>query len=439
VIYCRHKFGSVKQWKCPDLLGDLSDKTALEESTVRLQSLASAFLLSVLFSSTVFAASIAPKASTKSVKKDPYELQISIINKAKLPPKRLAEALYAKCNFSWTMWDSNLMQNAAALNPNDPVYSYQLYTDGILSGIFPPDAFVASRKTWYQRQRKGLDALLTKHPDYLPALYLRVFKLSSLDEKIKELERIAQLDKDNAKPYYIMATQSYNAFKVGRTFTEETKHQAYPLSDAEWNVIAQYLQQGNEQPELRATLARTPSAQDIKVAINGKQWPQVAVECQTSYNLNKQGFALDDSFPTNTELLQIVRQAYWKAEEYSKQGRSADALEVIKITEEFTKKFASSEPRRLLIFLIAHSMMSNCQTGEKEILQALNDKEGLQELEQRRAVWKNSIKACKEVMDKSTVVVKKVMVSPGEPLTYSDSSVEQAGVTRILEDLGITK
>ncbi|MEN6520901.1 MAG: hypothetical protein ABFD46_07100 [Armatimonadota bacterium] len=308
---------------------------------------------------------------------DECELNVQIINKAKLSPERLADAIYAKAVLTDNL---KLIEQSAQLVPSDPVYVFQQISYGTLADL--TYEMISNQDAEKRKQRETqslLDKIYAIAPNYLPALYLDVVNKPTLEEKLAALEKIAEIDKDNARPYYLMAELKLGSYTKGRRPTVESGNTACPLTKDELKDVLDLIRKGNARPALSLTLLRVPSADDIKVSIKGKVLPKEAVESFLATNTNvfyEYGLA-----PTsNVFARQICRQIRWESKQLSLKGRKDEALDFIGAGHAFADKVAAEKPYRMITFLVGSTMHSILRKAESDILDASADKDRIAEL-----------------------------------------------------------
>ena len=345
-------------------------------------------------------------------------MKVEIVNKAKLPPDRLADALFAK---SELMLKSESLREAARLVPNDPVY-------------------------WYQQassNRKLLERALAVDPNYLPAIYRYALTKPTHEQQMQALEDIAKIDMDNAKPYYIMALLKFGWIREGRLPTKESQYTAFAMTGEEWDSVTELIKQGNARPVLRATTARIPSVSDIRVSTGGKVWPDAAVQSNLETTLNEMNLGDLDVMPWtitfNAVSRQLLRDAAQRAREFYWKGERDKALETLDTAYRFCDKFASCEPHRVIPILVAHAMRSIAEHAEVQIQQVPANRARLLELYNRKIADRKALKAFAPLLERQSVTLKDVKTSPSEGLLYIDYQAEEELATRMLMDLGFTK
>lgn len=379
----------------------------------------------------ILIATLTPAFSTAgAVEDESLNINVEIVNKAKLPPERLADALYAKA----VLTDKReLLREAAKLNPKDPVYLYRLVP--LLSGDEIPQEAM-------KKARKALDQVLAVDPNYLPALYRQAKLQPTPDEQIKALELIAGIDKDNAKPYYLMAVVRYRAINKGRRIAPESGDIAFSMTAQEWASVEDFIKLGNNRPLLRSTAARVPSVEDIRVAVNGKIMPGSMVEPLIQMVLVGDMTASFEDWPgglgfeVNASMRQLARQAKWEAEIDAKAGRIDDAIDTLEAIRTASKKWAASPPHWIMVFLTAKALHNISVETEIGILKDTDQKAKLEELQREKADWQL-------VSDKSSELMKemerKKAVPPFDKMNYFDRDTEEAGMAKILTEFGLIK
>ncbi|MDO8682458.1 MAG: hypothetical protein Q7N50_03130 [Armatimonadota bacterium] len=365
-----------------------------------------------------------------------YKIKIHIINEKSLSPQRLADALYAKASL---LDDDDLISQAAKLDPNDPVYLYRQTFSG--SGILRLFAMGEEKNDQRPNTRLLLKKCIAIDPNYLPARYAIALQELDYDQAKQELEKIAEIDKSNAKPYYVMAFLRYRLITRGNKVIPESDGCAFSLSKSEWAEVLELLKQGNSRPELRATQARLPSSRDIRVVTDGNIWPKAAVDSYMYLYLNDiLSGGLEEmpcGFPTGAQARQIARQAMWEAKKAYKNGNRAEGMEMLSVVHDFADKYASSKPNRFIPFLVASAVHNILWKTQEDILQSAGDMRSLEKMRLRRAEWKRAIKLCMPLISKTSVNVPDVKISPKQTLQYTDFAAEEEGVEEILKLLSL--
>lgn len=367
------------------------------------------------------------------------------------------EAVYAKA----VITDNWSLLNGIQEYLNKPVYWYCLSKGGMNEHVGNAllDAFTdetsniitakemgkirEGRQKYADSKAERLNHALKLDPNYLPALYRCAIQMPTLDEQLQELERIAEIDNYNAKPYYMMAILKFNSIVKGRKVTEESDLNAFPMSDEEWKSVSDLIAKGNTRPEYSATLVEVPSTRDIKVSTGGNVWPDAAVRNVLCLSINEMlpSLVLDGapvSMSVSAVSRQFARQACWKALELNRKGRKTEALETLQVMYGYSDKYAASTPNRMIQFLNAASVRSITRHAEIVVQQNPANRERLLELNQDRLAWRESIESFKPAMEKSLITVRSVKVSPKEYLQYNDFSVEEEAVQKALKRLGLT-
>lgn len=368
---------------------------------------------------------------------EPYEFKVQIVNKAKLPPKRLADAIYAK---SVLTQNKDLLRECARIDPSDPTCYYlqaNYDREWMVQWLENFDGKELQEKEKealrdFKRSQSFLEKALTADPNYLPALYKYAVNKPTVEQRMQSLERIALIDKDNGWAYYQMALVQYGVIFTGRNATKESNMEAFPMSDEEWNSIAELLEKANSRPVFAPPVERIPSVQDVRVTLNEKALPKAALE--SLLTLSQGDFI---RFPFNARNRQIARQAAWHARFLNRQGRKDAATEVLKVAQEFSDTVSRTQPYDIITLLVGRAMKSVANHAEKQILQVPPDRDRLLELERQRLLWAKQRPILKDTMHKYRVQVEGVLFSKDEPFFYIDLGIEEAGVKRVLMNLGI--
>lgn len=353
---------------------------------------------------------------------DDYQVDVKILNKAKLPKKELADAILAK---ALLMWQPKLIKTAAELVPTDPTYVYyQISPDG--DPEYGSDHVAADAKL--------LKQALKLDPNYLPALYQSAMLKPSVDEQLKDLEHIADIDKDNAKPYYLMAVLLYRHLTDGKEPIPESDGMAKPISEQDWSRIIGYIKQGNSRPSLRATKARIPALNSIEVYSSNKKWPRKAVE-STFVMMNEytwdRGFA---DYPFDLVSCMIVRQltvqSHWHSRHLNTQGNRAAALDELATIHGFGDKIAATEPFKMTFLQTGAAI--NRIAWDAEFKMGQSDELLKSNILKWSVVPEPKPKSADYIVD-----VKDVYILAGQNLAYIDCQKEADDVLQLLKKLGL--
>ncbi|MEN6372460.1 MAG: hypothetical protein ABFD64_10665 [Armatimonadota bacterium] len=389
---------------------------------------------------TLFACGAAFSKATSS-DDDEHELNVQIINKAKLSPERLADAINAKAVLTN---NPKLLAQSAKLVPTDPVYIFQpclwkIDTDlGDLAQEAPSSTDceklmqdVEKRKQGeVAKARKLLDKVYLVSPNYLPALYLDALNKPTLEEKLAALEKIAEIDKDNAKPYYNMAELKFGSLTRGKRTTEESSNYAFPLTTDELKDVLDLIRKGNAEPALITTLLRVPSVENIKVSIKGKVLPKEAVESMLMININEDEVFRDVSQINNAIARQISRQISWEAKQLALKDRKDEALDLIDVGHAFADNVAAEKPYRGMPFLVGSGMHSILRKAESDILDASADKDRLAKLKKQEEAWKNGVTSFQAILGQ-------LIASPKDLVHYISYNLEESTVADALKKLNL--
>ena len=214
----------------------------------------------------IFAAAAAANC-TPEENEECYEITVQIVDKARLPKERLAEAIAAKA----ILVDSKkFLLEAAGMMPEDPLYPFLLaqrkvsYREGDGEPVLPrPPPALSGPPSWvrdYSHARPFLEHCLQLDSSYLPAQYAYAMRKPTYELRMKALERVARLDPDNARPYYLMAYETWTKVSEGRRILEESGNNAFDVTQAEWKTVSELIAMGNERRALDWQHERIPSA-----------------------------------------------------------------------------------------------------------------------------------------------------------------------------------
>jgi hypothetical protein len=374
----------------------------------------------------------------------PYPVQVTIANQSTLSPAALADALYAK---AFLTGDPASLKQAAKLDPADPVYAYRLALWA------PPRGQVrvgeqleaaamgrgggseADAKTL--RQRRALLAQAIKaDPGYLPALYLYAVTKQTHQQRMEALEKIAAIDKDNAKPYYVMALLEADRLTKGKQPIKDSTPTAYPISSAEWASVLDLLRKGNDRAKLMATPARAPRVEGITVSTQSHPWPGESVKKYTEFittDSAASGFAdTPSSYRIGLLALQIARQTSYEAQQLAKAGKQDDAMKALQTIQEFADKYMRAEPLRIRTLFGGADMKSVGYAGESLIIDKTADQARKDAVSQAQLTWQMLTK--EDIPDELWVVDKAAKISASEQLEYPNLAAEEAFVTAKLKD-----
>ena len=378
--------------------------------------------------------------------KNRYVTEVKIINKANLPPERLADAIAAKALLSSQNSDK-LLRQAAAITPKDPLYWYLLaenYNSLYRSLDFPESGASKLIKSTTERSRQLLEQSLAIDPNYLPALYAYAASKPTHNLKMQALGKIADLDTDNAKAYYMMAIEQYCALTKDRHITKESDSTAFDMTDSEWASVIDLIHKGNERPILHAVGGRLPSTRDISITTGGKRWPDAAVQSilklsiWTYYSGTANapvGTGMDMS--SNAISRQIARQAAWQAKLMTERGTATDAIQMLEDIRGYAYKFSALEPNDMDAFLVGDAIRALAGEELSILFKQTGDKEQLNQLQEEDREWKNAVKKCASLLNKEQVTIKSIRISPTDYLQYNDHDTEEAGMLEILLLLGL--
>ena len=133
----------------------------------------------------------------------------------------------------------------------------------------------------------------------------------------------------------------------------------------------------------------------------------------------------------------MARQAVWAAKVARKNGDRASAMDFLQTARKFAHKYAVCKPRRIIPFLVGRAMWSIVVEQEVEILRETGDAERLQAIERERTDWIAAIEELRTLVDETSVTVESVKAAPGADLVYTDYAAEEAGVEKVLAEVGL--
>ena len=367
-----------------------------------------------------------------------YKPSVTIVNKAKLPPDRLAEAIAAK---AFVTDNRSLLRSATDACPNDAKYWY-MTARGQLPSWFVSDGDISAPSVTVAlaRGRALLERSLKCDPHYLPALYAYATSEPMHDQRIKALRSLAALDSDNAEPCYLLAIEEFRDITRGRKITEVSDHEAFQMSQSEWQTVSDLIEQGNNRPCFEWRTAATPNTTDLVISVHGKKWPAAAVKSYAELYSTICGGSADAALDphgmcTGSIWRQLARQANWAAKEASKNGDNAKALHYTSVMMNLGYRYAACKPERMMPLLMGRAIWGISKSGAVDTLAKTKDDAGLRKLEAEEKAWKDAIGQCMPLMKSYTVTVRSIKISPTEYLTYNDSAIEEAGVKEILAGL----
>ncbi len=403
-----------------------------------------------------------PGANAASAK--PYTPKFEIVNEKALSPAQLADALYAK---ALIMNDVRPLKEAAKLDPSDPVYAYAVAVwtprgsdrtapEYLETVALNPEKFTSDKtsdqlqkdRAALQERRQWLAASIAADPNYLPALYLYAVTKPTHEQRLRALEHIASLDKDNAKPYYIMALIQFDKVVRGKKVIEESKMGAYPVTQAEWMSVLNYLKIGNARKVFQATPCRAPSVSNLKVYTDGQApnqsgqaWPSDSVKNYLQFMVDDVmpgGFSgAPSSFALPPFVTQIARQTMWQARELKKANKVQEALDMLQIIQDFGSKYVVAQPYRVRTLNCGATIKSIAYTSESETLEGSKDKKALERAAQMQLTWQ--ILTQDPVPDNLWVQDKAVKISATDNLQYPDLKAEVEYVASQLKKPGLGK
>lgn len=287
---------------------------------------------------------------------------ISIVNKTCLPTDRLADAIAAKGVLTGNL---KLLREAALVAPKEPKY-------WLLAGLFQ-DPVHFSNKVYRMR----LERSLSIDPNYLPALYAYVASKPTYAQRMLGLHRLAALDPDNAKPYYMMAIELYLHTTENRPIVDRNLG-AYKVSHDEWQAVVDLIREGNSRARFNAVLVDAPSGRDLSVRMRNHGISAEDVDAGITDYIEDYGLSEDTgffplSFPCAARCPQIARQAGFEARHAYRQGESKEAMDTLDVMKMFAFRYAASEPRKLVQVSIGCAIRFIADAAEADILKAMGN------------------------------------------------------------------
>lgn len=355
---------------------------------------------------------------------------VRIVNESALPPERLADALATKALL--TDFDPKLLRRAAELAPRDPLYWY-LSAATHYSYVLGTRGYVPFEKI-RPAYRALLERALAVDPNYIPALYAYVLTKATYGQRMEGLQRLASLDSDNAKPYYLMAVESYR--EASKTCRWNCGTQSYTMSREKWQSVLDLIRQGNQRSVFRADALRLLSTADVRARAGSKALSRADLATAIVLvvgNLRSDHGDAPLSFGTSPLLRQLAHQVHWEAGQAYKQGRRADALDMLSVVKELGAKYAASEPRGVLQLAAGSTVWLIAAFKEEDIYEAAGDKAALRSLAAETAKWKAANKRARELFQESS----EYDISLSEWKQRRDR--EQAEVAKVLQGLGLSR
>lgn len=361
--------------------------------------------------------------------KNGYPLMVLIKDEDNLSSVRLAEALAAKAHLL-QRW--SILLKAAELNANNPMYWYILLSRAQLNSTINHGSSPDQRR--YAEQCRcdipRLKEMLYKaDPNYLPALYRQGKKANAYWEKI------AEIDKDNAFPYYIMACNSAGVFFGASAFDLDLR------SEYDWTMILKLISQGNARQYLIDSYTAPPSSDDIEVTTNGTAWPKNAVDCillSAMVGLVKTRVGYDMyGLIGFSDFVKLAAQVRQRIVGLNQLGRRDDALEAVNAIRCLGEKCALSQPRLISSFLIGSSIVAIARSAEAAVLWDASHKERLVALYKDEEAWNQSVEFINSHEKSINVTLGTVRISPTECLSYRDFDMEETLVNEVLVKVGL--
>lgn len=361
---------------------------------------------------------------------------VFIVNKAHLPPARLAEAIAAKAVLQFGGSEGEkLLLIAASTDPSNPVYPYLL-------------ARMNAKGDWgagevdYTPARPFLERSLKADPNYLPALYALAMSEATHQQRMEALQGLTRIDANNAEPYYLMAMESFFEITKGRKITAATDRDAFEMSQQEWTQVSDLIEKGNARSVFEWRAPASPSTRDVRITYKGKVWPEQAVQGFAQLTLHTDYLAetADSRFSPlsisgNAYWRQLARQAMWAARNASKSGDNDRALHYLTVMMGCGRKYAGCKPERMTTFLVGECIWQIAGSTAEEVLEKKPDATMLTDLRSKKAEWKAGCNQLPALLKRSNITVKSIKISREEYLTYNDYAVEEAGVRKIVASL----
>ena len=360
-----------------------------------------------------------------------YDIECKIVDKAKLPPEKLADAIAAKGLITDR---AKLLEKAASTMPDDPRYPYLLAVTNI--------PVMVDSDQCNAEYRAHLERALAADPDYLPALYAYATTKPTHEQRMQALLDLAERDQENAKPYYVMAVEEYKHLVQDRKTLAETDREAIRMDSEEWQKVLQYIRKGNERSVFSARMVCAPSVDDIAVATGGKTWPR-----ETARKVVSAGIIADQSaagpdgapfaFAFSAVARELALQAKWEAKKAAENGNTDDALDMLHTIRAFADRYAHAEPEQMIPFLVAKAVRDITGEQEEKIARDVGDDERVQLLEKECRIWKDASSNLLEVFQKNVQLTTDIPISPTECLELSDVEAEQEAMKKLLKDVRV--
>lgn len=384
--------------------------------------------------------------------------EVRIVGKEHLSPARLAEALYAKGVLAGEL---DLIRQAAALVPDEPVYLYFSPVIPDFSSVPEPDedasleelcaALDAMGELSTAATRSHLEHVLEKFPDYLPALYDHATLQASPEDQIIALEKIACLDAHNAKPFYLIAAAhmqsiAQQAMELEQSSMPESDCDAWEMTPEQWKPLVDALRSGNKRGRLFSTPPRLPHSADVRI---GPEPGRVPSNLDYENALVQRSFSLVGTpvnalnsrsrMPEGTafggSMRQIARQARWQALRDSRSGNKEQALEDLSVVHEFADVYAASEPLTIVSFLTTSAVKGILWVTENPILQVPARPEQLQHIREQRKLWRAQTPLFKQATERNSRLLERL---EKEPSLWSEmQQTERQAVLQALANVGL--
>ncbi len=254
-------------------------------------------------------------------------------------------------------------------------------------------------------------------------------------------EHIAKLDRDNAKPYYIMALLQAQEVTRGKQFGKKwlVKEQACLLTNSEWQPVLDLIRKGNKRRAFSATSARLPILSDVRVSVNGKPCPVSSVQSYLGSWLNNLGGLAEwpGSFTAAARARQLARQTHWQARQSKKHGKDSEAREMVQALQSFADRYATSKPRRITSFMVGAGIKAMAFAAESQILTASPNSEERRHAEQQSKDWRKISTDIAEESLRSLREDGKALKSSGCGLDYPDFAAEEKQVNALINKMGL--
>lgn len=359
---------------------------------------------------------------------------ITIVNKANLPPARLAEAIAAKAvclSSSLSDEQKKLLLTAANTDPSNPAYPY------LLARLKIKMVDWNKAKADYSFARPFLQRSLKSDPSYLPTLYMLAMIEPTHERRMESLQRLTVADAGNAQPYYLMAMDTWLEISKGRKITQRGDLWAFDVSLQEWDQVSDLIEKGNRCTAFVWRSPATPSVRDIRISFGGRQWPERAVEsyAQMALESTATSFFSPQAISSGASWRQLAKQARWAAKRAHKDGDSDRARRYLNVMMRLSHRYAGCKPERIVCFYDGRGMWGLAESTAEEIAKAEADADSLAGLKKRKEAWCAAVDQCKALLDRTCRVEKDLKLPGGISFLYNDYAAEEEGVRKIVAGL----